>query len=294
MYLINWAVLYLSLVLVSCGETPTSNLSEQFPILRSGPYDMDFAFIPSGTFRMGSPEDEEGRRDNETLHWVKLTEDYWMQTTEVTMSQWHKIMGEYPSNTGEECRWSDDMIKEDTYPVVCVSWIDVIEFIAKLNRKEKATGYSYALPTESQWEYAARGFTEGRYSGVGPLNSLAWYKEISDKYPHPVGKKKNNLFGLYDVHGNVSELVSDWYVKDYPRAEFFHNAVKDPKGPNEIPNGPDLLRFEEREGDPSRIVRGGAWSSSIQECRAANRITINKSGHSTYKSVGLRLLRRSK
>ena len=248
------AILIFSILnLTGCGETPTSQLSEQFPIIRSGPHNMEFAFIPKGTFRMGSPGDEEGRdNDDENLHWVKLTEDYWMQTTEVTRGQWYKVMGSYPDNNGE-CWERGSVVKENEHPVVCVSWSEIQEYVDKLNNQEKNSGYKYSLPTEARWEYATRSYTETPYSIKAPIESFAWY---SVGRTHPVGKLKANLFGLYDVHGNVWEWVSDWYDKSFPRIEFFSDAIQNPKGP---------------DSGTFRVLRGGCWYLNARDSRSASR-----------------------
>jgi len=266
-------LVFVGLSIIGCGETPTSQLSEQFPILRSGPFDMEFAFIPSGAFRMGSPDDEESREYDETLHWVKLTEDYWMQTTEVTRGQWYKVMGSYP-DSGGQCYRRDEVIKRDNHPAVCVSWDEVKLFVHRLNNKERGSGYKYSLPTEAQWEYAARAYTETPYSIEGPLESFAWYDSTSDGHSHPVGELKANLFGLHDVHGNVWEFVSDWYEEAYPKADSFSDARKNPRGPDD---------------GSGRVRRGGAWFHSAQVCRSASRNGFSASFRHGFN--GFRLMR---
>jgi len=257
---------------VSCGEAPTSHLSEEFPIIRSGPLEMDFALIPSGTFRMGSPEGEEGRYNNERIHWVKLTEDYWMQTTEVTIGQWYKVMENYPDGNGK-CWESNVVIKENHYPIACVNVREIKVFVDKLNNLEKSSGYEYSLPTEAQWEYAARAYTETPYSVEDVAESFAWYEDNSGGHSHPVGELKPNFFGLYDVHGNVNEWVSDWY-EDYPKMDSYLDAVINPEGPD---NGSD------------RILRGGDWINGAAYSRSAFR--FGSSVSSSGANVGFRLLR---
>jgi len=250
------AILIFSILnLTGCGETPTSQLSEQFPIIRSGPHNMEFAFIPKGTFRMGSPGDEEGRYENERQYWVKLTEDYWMQTTEVTRGQWYKVMFSSP-----DCWWSMKVIESDIHPVTCVDRYEAEEFIDKLNEQQKNSGYKYSLPTEAQWEYAARAYTETPYSIKGPVDSFAWHNSNSGKHTHPVGKLKANFFGLYDVHGNVEEWVAD-YLHDYPKADSFSEAIKNPDGPN---NATYYVR------------RGGSWAGDDirSACRNGSKYNV--------------------
>jgi formylglycine-generating enzyme required for sulfatase activity len=224
---------------------------------------MTFNLIPAGTFMMGSPETELGRYDDEIPHEVTLTQAFYMQTTEVTQGQWQAVMGQNPSyfqNCGLNC------------PVGNVSWDDVREFLIRLNA-QTTDGYEYRLPTEAQWEYAARAGSETAFcsgditqpEGNDPiLNTLGWYSENSDagysgcwEYDdgrccgsQPVGGKNSNAFGLFDMHGNAFEWCSDWYG-DYPSG-----SVIDPQGPS--------------SGD-YRVLRGGSWNNFPRYCRSAYR-----------------------
>jgi len=252
--------------LLGCGEPQISELSEPFPAFRSGPYGMEFSFIPRGHFRMGSPESEEGRSDDENLHWVELTTDYWVQRTEVTRGQWFAVMGYYPKVCGP-------VMERNNYPVTCVKRNEIENFIRKLNRLVKNEGYTYRLPTEAQWEYAARAYTETTYSVEGLLDSFAWYRNNSKNQLHPVAQLKANNFGLYDVHGNVSEWVSDGHG-EYPESEFYEDAVKDPKG---------------SEYSKWGIVRGGARYHNELGCRLARRDEFLLSAKDS--NFGFRLLR---
>ncbi len=228
----------------------------------------EFKLIPAGTFTMGSPPDEPGRYSVETQHQVTLTKSFYMQTTEVTQGQWEKLMGSNPSyfsTCGEDC------------PVENVTWDDAQAYIAKLNQKGEGT---YALPTEAQWEYAARaGSTTAFYNGhlTEPygndpnLDVIAWYNdntEDSPKPPQPVAQKDANFWGLYDMAGNVSEWCLDWYG-DYPSG-----SVTDPTGP---------------QTGAYRVHRGGGWSQFAVYCRAAQRDRLYPSGCS--RGLGLRLVR---
>ncbi len=151
---------------------------------------VEFAFrwCPAGTFMMGSPKDEKDRSSDETQHEVTLTKGFWMLETEVTQKQWKAITGDNPSN-----------FKGDDLPVEEVSWNDCQEFC----RKCSALGLPVQLPTESQWEYACRAGTTDAYAGN--LDEMAWYYSNSGNKTHPVGTKKPNAWGLYDMHGNVWE-----------------------------------------------------------------------------------------
>jgi formylglycine-generating enzyme required for sulfatase activity len=203
---------------------------------------MEFVLIPHGEFMMGSPESESGRYDDENQHKVTLTKDFYMQTTEVTQGQWKAIMGDNPSSfkdCGDDC------------PVENVSWDDAQAFIEKLNKKERK---NYRLPTEAEWEYAARARSQAAYSfgdDAGQLSEYAWYSANSGSGTHKVGDKKPNDWCLYDMHGNVWEWVSDWYGA-YPASD-----VVDPTGTE--------------DSSVKRVLRGGSWRSSAQDCRCANR-----------------------
>ena len=211
---------------------------------------MKFIYIPPMAFMMGSPKKEDSRGDNETQHEVTLTRGFYMQTTEVTQGQWQAIMGDYPSkfkSCGTDC------------PVENVSWYDVQKFIKRLNKKESDT--QYRLPTEAEWEYAARAGTatpfsfgntlstdQANYDGNYPYGDGP--KGIFRKKTIPVASFAPNGFGLYDMHGNVWEWCQDWYG-DYPT-----ESVTDPKGPSY---------------SSGRVIRGGSWSAPAGYCRAAFR-----------------------
>lgn len=168
--------------------------------------DMEFVLIQSGEFDMGSPANETGRNDNEgPVHHVMISKAFYLGKYEVTQKQWHEIMGDNPSQ-----------FKGDDLPVESVSWNDVQEFIKKFNKKESTD--KYRLPSEAEWEYAARAGTTTRYSfgdDDSKLGEYAWYSENSGDKTHPVGKKGANPWGLYDVHGNVWEWVQDEWHKTY-------------------------------------------------------------------------------
>ena len=206
-----------------------------------------FRWCPAGTFTMGSPETEEGRDTGETQHQVTLTKGFWMLETEVTQKQWETVMGDNPSE-----------FKGDDLPVENVSWDDCQEFCKK-------TGF--LLPTAAQWEYACRAGTTGAYAGN--LEEMAWnVSNFSGMTTHPVGIKKPNAWGLYDMHGNVWEWCQDRYG-DYPLG-----SVTDPTGPS---NGSD------------RVLRGGCFINSAQDCRSANYSSLGPDIPSP--SVGFRIIR---
>jgi len=212
---------------------------------------MSFVYIEPGTFMMGSPSDEPDRYSNETQHQVTLTKGYFMQTTEVTQSQWKEIMESNPSDfssCGDNC------------PVENVSWNDIQEFIQKLNQKE--IGRNYRLPTEAEWEYAARAGTSTSFFwgnqadcsranyGNGLLSGEC--KSINPGKTKTVKSYLPNNWGLYDMHGNVWECCSDWY------GDYSSNALIDPVGPT---------------AGSARVVRGGSWFSNAGRCRSAYRLS---------------------
>lgn len=149
--------------------------------------------IPGGSFLMGSTSDEVGHeRHEESLHSVTVP-SFAIGKYEITQAQWRTVMGNNPSS-----------FKGDELPVENVSWIDANKFCSKLR---KMTGKIYRLPSEAEWEYAARGNTRGPYPDK--LGEIAWYSDNAGDKTHPVGQKRPNAFGLYDMHGNVREWCED-------------------------------------------------------------------------------------
>jgi len=211
-------------------------------------FGMTFVFIPSGQFMMGSPESESGRVSDEQQHRVSLTQHYYMQTTEVTQGQWQAIMVNNPSNF-KDCG--------DRCPVDRVSWNDVQEFVKKINTMDR--GRNYRLPTEAEWEYAARAGTTTRFFWGNQADcSRANYgngwseecKAINPGKPKLVKSYSSNNWGLYDMHGNVWEWCQDWYG-DYSTG----NVIN--------PAGPSTGSY--------RVYRGGSWRGSAGSCRSAFR-----------------------
>jgi formylglycine-generating enzyme required for sulfatase activity len=245
---------------------------------------MKLVLIPKGTFTMGSPENEQvgelSRELDEPQHEVTISQDYYLGVYEVTQAQYKKVMGENPSEfqsnkvamlhpqTGQLAKEIDS----SNHPVEAVSWQDAVKFCQRLSElpEEKKAGRVYRLPTEAEWEYACRAGSKKAFSfGVGAksLGDHAWYRENSNKQTHPVGEKKPNAWGLYDMHGNVWEWCSDWY------GEYPIGAVTDPVGP--------------REGS-YRVQRGGSWFFEPARCRSACRVgLIPPSNHTD--DTGLRI-----
>lgn len=239
----------------------------------SSPVGMTFVRIPKGTFLMGSDSSEAGR-DDEIQHRVTITYDFFMQTTEVTQEQWYNVMGDNPSKfiADQDCPGQYKQVNRvgmcPSNPVEQVSWHDAQLFIQKLN--DKRDGYRYRLPTEAEWEYAARGGSSGPYSVAGNLADFAWYVDDSGNKTHAVGKLKPNGFGLYDVHGNVWEWTSDWY------------------GPYSSSNATDPVGAS---SGSYRVMRGGSWWSDARYCRSADRGNVGPGIRGSI--VGFRLVRTS-
>ena len=206
---------------------------------------------------MGSPKDEEDRYANERQHEVRISKGFWLGKYEVTQREWKAVMGGNPScfkKCGSES------------PVEWVSWWDTRKFIEKLNERESGSGYGYRLPTEAEWEYAARAGTVGpRY---GKLDSIAWYGANSGGRTHPVGQKQANQWGLHDMLGNVWEWTLDWYGR-YPSG-----SVTDPEGP---------------ESGSYLVMRGNSWDDGAGFVRSASR--HSQSPDFRYFNTGLRLVR---
>jgi len=222
---------------------------------------MEMVYIPAGEFDMGSPDSEKGRfKDEGPVHRVKISKPFYIGRYPVTQKQWEEVMGSNPS-----------FFKGDNRPVERVSWNNVQEFIKRLNEMEGTD--KYRLPTEAEWEYAARAGTQTAYSfGDDPskLGEYAWYGGNSRWETHPVGQKKPNPWGLYDVHGNVWEWVQDWYDLDY----YAKSPRVDPQGPS---------------SGSGRVGRGGGWFINARNCRSAYRYYNGPSSSNCY--LGFRLVR---
>jgi len=226
-----------------CGEQPRGPYTGQpLSIDIGNGISLDLVWIPPGTFMMGSPENEPGRHKVELpQHIVTLTKGFWMGKYEVTQEQWQTFMGINPSE-----------FKGAKLPVESVSWDDCQEFLQRLNERLQATDsrrHTFRLPTEAEWEYACRAGTTGPYAG--DLDAMAWYGKNSNEMTQPVGQKKPNAWGLYDMHGNVSEWCND-YFGDYPSEDA---VTVDPAASE----------------DGGRIYRGGSWFCDGLACRSAYR-----------------------
>jgi formylglycine-generating enzyme required for sulfatase activity len=212
---------------------------------------MKLVLIPKGTFMMGSPESEQGRKQDETQHEVTISKEYYLGVYEVTQAQYEKVMGKNPSHFQGAIVGGENA----GLPVENVSWDDAVEFCKWLSElpEEKKAGRVYRLPTEAEWEYACRAGSKTAFSfedEVGLLPEYGWFDRNSSGRTHTVGLLEPNAWGLNDMHGNVCEWCSIWYG-EYPR-----NAVTDPIGPN---------------ASSYRMHRGGGYSNDIASCRSASR-----------------------
>jgi formylglycine-generating enzyme required for sulfatase activity len=209
---------------------------------------MKLVLIPAGSFMMGS---DDGDSDEKPVHKATITRPFYLGTHEVTVGQFRKFVSDAGYKTEGDWR-NAGFAQTDDHPVVNVSWNDAVAFCEWLSRKE---GTQYRLPTEAQWEYACRAGSTGKFcygNDENQLGEYAWYDKNSDSKAHPVGEKKPNAWGLYDMHGNVWEWCADWNDSGYYG-----------KSPTDDPSGPAT--------GSSRVYRGGSWSLPARLCRSAFR-----------------------
>jgi uncharacterized protein (TIGR02996 family) len=213
--------------------------------------EMTFAWIPPGSFLMGSPHQEDGRTDDEAQHRVTLTEGFYLGIHPVTQAQWQAVMGNNPSR-----------FQGEDLPVEKVSWNDCQRFCKRLRRTD---GKRYRLPTEAEWEYACRAGTTtpfhfGEMIGMDLANYQGNYpygkskKGVVRKQTTPVGGFPPSGWGLFDMHGNVWEWCADWFEAEYYK-----------RSPRQNPQGPEHGEY--------RVLRGGSWLNGGRICRAACRVS---------------------
>ena len=217
---------------------------------------IDMVRVEAGIFTMGATAEMKDPDDWEKpTHRVTLTYDYNIGKYEVTQALWQAVMGNNPSN-----------FKGENLPIENVSWNDCQEFISKLN---SITGKTFRLPTEAEWEYAARGGNKSRgyqYSGSNNLFDVAWYRDNSGKKTHAVGTKQPNELGIYDMSGNVWEWCQNWY------GEYSRPSLTNPTGAN---------------SGSRRVYRGGSWNNDVWGCRSSCRYDYTPG----YRNcIGLRLV----
>ncbi len=234
------------------GEVFTENVSE---------ISFDMVYVKGGTFRMGATEEQgsDAYSNEKPVHSVTLS-DYYIGRCEVTQGLWEAVMG----TTLEEQR---DKVDKDRslygqgsdYPIYYVNWEEAQAFVKKLSAW---TGKNYVLPTEAQWEYAARGGAKSKgykYSGSNEIDDVAWYEENSGESTHPVGIKAANELGIYDMSGNVWEWCSDWF------GEYTDVVQTDLTAP---------------VSGSFRVCRGGSWHNDAGICRVSFRDGYYPSGRS--------------
>ena len=228
----------------------------------------DMIAVEGGTFTMGATEEQgsDVDRDESPTHQVTLS-SYMIGKTEVTQELWEAVMGKSLSQIASELGNSTRGVGSN-YPMYYVSWDDCQEFITKLNA---LTGKTFRLPTEAEWEFAARGGTKSQgftYSGSNTVDDVAWYFDTSSSTTHPVATKAPNELGIYDMSGSVYEWCNDWYSRSYYTSESQTN-----------PTGPD--------SGSNRVWRGGSWAGDARACRVSNRSSKDPTYRGNY--LGLRL-----
>jgi formylglycine-generating enzyme required for sulfatase activity len=235
-------------------KEPTKGLAVDL----GGGVKMEMVLVPAGEFKMGA--DKAGWDWEKPVHKVRITKPFYLGKYEVTKEQWEAVMGNNPSRS-----------KGPKNPVESVSRTDCQEFLVKLNAKAGEQGSKFVLPTEAQWEYACRAESDKEYcmgDDEKQLGEYAWYEANSGDKAHPVGEKKSNAWGLYDMHGNVWEWCQDWF------GTYGAEAVTDPSGP---------------ATGSSRVFRGGSWIAPAGSCRSASRSAHEPGGR--YDFLGLRASR---
>ena len=245
-------------VLMNIPPSPTLGTSSYTPNIQEftvNGVSFQMVEVRGGTFTMGATSEQGDANDDEKpTHEVTLS-DYYIGKTEVTQALWEAVMGNNPS-----------YFQGKSLPVENISWNDCKTFIVKLNA---LTGKTFRMPTEAEWEYAARGGSKSRgykYSGSGNIDEVAWHKDNSEEKTHEVGTKRPNELGLYDMSGNVWEWCNDWYG-DYSSA-----SQTNPKGPDSGAN---------------RIGRGGGWWYYARGCRCSIRGDFGPDYRNEF--LGLRL-----
>ena len=258
---IGGGVLALVGIIFLCGiyfhQIQRTTVGEVIKIPVKNGINIEMVKVEAGTFMMGATSEMKDPNDDEKpLHQVTLTNDYYMGKYEVTQALWEAVMGSNPSR-----------YKGDNLPVEMVSWDDCQEFISKLN---SLTGRKFRLPTEAEWEYAARGGKKSRsyqYSGSSNISDVAWYDGNSGSKTHPVGTKQANELGIYDMSGNVREWCSDWYVS-YSSSSQTNPTVADSAW--------------------CRVRRGGGCYDNAWSCRSSYRYC--RVPDCNYYILGLRLV----
>lgn len=229
---------------------------------------MKMVYVQGGDFLMGATSEQgsDAENDEKTIRRVRL-DSYYIGECEVTQAQWQKVMGTSIYQQASKAGVSAKATGPD-YPMYYVSWEEAQAFCRELSR---LTGRTYCLPTEAQWEYAARGGNKNdgtKYSGSWSIDAVAWYDGNSGANLHPVKNKRANALGLYDMSGNVWEWCTDWYSESY--------NVNDTNNPTGASSG------------LGRVLRGGSWRYNARSCRVSYRFSFNPS--SRFNGNGFRVV----
>jgi len=258
------ACITLALAIAGCSEprlTTPANLPKELAVDLGGGVKLELVLIPAGEFMMGSPNADNGAPISEKPpHRVRITKPFYLGKYPVTQEQWQAVMGNNPSS-----------VKEDPKcPVESVTWDNCQNFLTELNRKTGGQKGKFVLPTEAQWEYACRAGSTTHYcfgNSEADLGDYAWYEANAAGVLHPVGEKKPNAWGLYDMHGSVWEWCQDWYDPRY----YAESPTDDPPGP----------------ATSSEVVMRGAGYNVPMGARSAMRLS-SKPGQ-TNTAQGLRV-----
>ena len=228
------------IVTITEGETANIDVTLKKGGANANIAGFDMVYVKGGTFTMGATAEQgsDAYSNEKPTHSVTVS-DFYIGKYEVTQAQWRAVMGKNPS-----------YFSGDNNPVEYVSWKDIQKFLKKLNAK---TGKKFRLPTEAEWEYAARGGNQSKgykYSGSNSIGDVAWYTDNSSRKTHPVGQKTPNELGIYDMSGNVWEWCQDWY------GSYSSSSQTNPTGPS---------------GGSYRVLRGGSWHDYAGYCRVSYR-----------------------
>ena len=257
--------LFMAMLTLSCFAMAQQDYTETaFGI------NMRMIYVEGGTFTMGCTSEQGGECESDESPARQTTvSSYYIGMLEVTQSQWEKVMGTtIYQQRNKEAPGCDLLGVGPEYPMYYVSWEEAKEFCARLSRQ---TGRTYRLPTEAEWEYAARGGkkSEGsKYSGGWSIGDVAWYGGNSGNSTHSCGTKRSNALGLYDMSGNVWEWCEDWYGSQYLQYD-----SNNPKGAG---------------SGSRRVARGGSWFNGAESCRVSSRDDLTPSNR--YGSLGFRVV----
>ena len=246
-------------VLAQHGAAPAAEKGLALDL--GGGLKLEMVLIPGGEFMMGLPaSDGSANNDDSVQHRVRISKPFYLGKNLVTQELWESLMDGNPSH-----------FKGPNNPVEQVSWDDCQQFLQKLNSKIGAQAGKFVLPSEAQWEYACRAGSTTWYcfgDDDVALGEYAWFAANSGNKTHPVGERKANAWGLFDMHGNVWEWCADWYDGAY----YAHSPTDDPPGP---------------AGGSLRVIRGGYWGYDARFCRSAYRCYCKPGYRSDH--IGLRI-----